>query len=176
MYSFPNPIVHHSSLGDISISSLVLATMPITGPIHIDPDSPSYFDSLKELDKWSQRPPLRLDGVLPYTPRSTHKESSQHRGKLLARSLSSAIISRPIAYSYPSFVHLSLGLPRLQGSFEHPKVYETIQLMMYREGTKTLLTHCLTPSIFGNSRTFSCSRPSSSCLVMPHTGLQFFPP
>jgi mannosyl-glycoprotein endo-beta-N-acetylglucosaminidase len=61
--------------------------MPIVGINHsiaVKEEAP-FFKSLAELDEWSAKPHPKLDGVLPYTPRSAGAASEQHHGKLLVK-------------------------------------------------------------------------------------------
>ena len=88
--------------------------MPIRGINHsslVSDDSP-YFRSLAELDQWAQTLAslTRLEGVLPYIPRSLVQEASHaaSRGKLL-------VIPRISTMASKLKSPFSPGLPRLQG-------------------------------------------------------------
>ncbi|KAJ3473999.1 hypothetical protein NLI96_g12705 [Meripilus lineatus] len=74
--------------------------MPLQGPVNVNVDDPPYFESIQELDKWSSRPPPRLNGLLPYIPRSAPSEDSR-RGKLLVcHDYKGGYKDTPDAFSY----------------------------------------------------------------------------
>ncbi|RPD70370.1 hypothetical protein L226DRAFT_230881 [Lentinus tigrinus ALCF2SS1-7] len=61
--------------------------MPIRGSNHsaLIADEAPYFRSLADLDDWAATPTKKLEGVLPYVPRSEAEgvSGSATRGKLL---------------------------------------------------------------------------------------------
>ncbi|RPD55088.1 hypothetical protein L227DRAFT_313082 [Lentinus tigrinus ALCF2SS1-6] len=65
--------------------------MPIRGSNHsaLIADEAPYFRSLADLDDWAATPTKKLEGVLPYVPRSEAEgvSGSATRGKLCAMTI-----------------------------------------------------------------------------------------
>lgn len=118
-----------------------------------------YFDSLEELDRWTDTHAPRLRGVLRYHSRPVIADSGK-RGKLLVNKLSFIVVCASETYRARSRCAMTIK------SVAFYDARGSTHLSIYRVDTRRLPFRCRIHSIFGQTAILSSSTLPNSCVVV----------